>query len=107
MKMITFVRFLIAAASVTAALSVASAAPFCAVFSYGKQCFYYDYNSCMQAAGGAGACVINQEEAHAPSGSAPFCVVASFGTQCFYWDADSCRQAAASSGGACAVNPNR
>ena len=54
------------------------AAPFCAVFSFGKQCYYYDYNACLQAAGTSGACVINQEEAKAPSGSAPFCVVASY-----------------------------
>lgn len=83
------------------------ASPFCAVFSYGKQCYYYDMDSCRQAAGESGACVINQEEAKAPSGGAPFCVVASYGTQCYYYDAQSCRQAAASTGGACAINPNR
>lgn len=83
------------------------AAPFCAVFSYGKQCWYYTYDDCLRAAGSQGACVINQEEARPPSGGAPFCVVTSYGTQCSYYDAQSCRQAAAASGGACAVNPNR
>ena len=83
------------------------AAPFCAVFSYGKQCYYYTYDACLQAAGSQGACVTNNEEVRAPSSGAPFCVVASYGTQCYYYDAQSCRQAAASAGGACAVNPNR
>lgn len=83
------------------------AAPFCAVFSYGSQCFYYDMNSCRQAAGDSGACIINQDEVKPPSSGAPFCVVASYGSQCFYFDAASCRQAASSSGGVCAVNPNR
>ena len=86
---------------------VSEAAPFCAVFSFGRQCYYYDMNSCQQAAGTQGACVINQDEAKAPSGGAPFCVVQSFGTQCYYYDAQACRDAAASSGGACAINPDR
>lgn len=85
----------------------AIAAPYCAVFSYGQQCYYYDWNSCQQAAGSSGACVINQDEAKAPSGSAPFCVVASYGTQCYYHDAQSCRQAAASANAVCAINPNK
>ena len=85
----------------------AIAAPFCAVFSYGKQCFYYNYDSCLRAAGTRGACVINDEEVRAPSSGAPFCVVASYGTQCFYYDAASCRRAAALVDGACAVNSNR
>lgn len=91
----------------TLAASTTFAAPYCAVFSYGKQCYYYDYNACTQAAGSQGACVINQEEAKAPSGSAPFCVVTSYGTQCFYYDAQSCREAAASANAVCATNPNR
>ena len=89
------------------AVSIAYAAPYCAVFSYGRQCYYYDWNTCVQAAGTQGACVINQEEAHPPSGSAPFCVVASYGTQCFYFDAQTCRQAAAAANAVCAINPNR
>jgi hypothetical protein len=84
------------------------AAPFCAVFSFGEQCYYYTYEACVKAAGTQGACVINQKEAKPPSpGGAPFCVVTSYGTQCWYYDAQSCRQAAASSGGVCAINPNR
>ncbi len=83
------------------------AAPYCAVFSYGEQCFYYDWNSCQRAAGNSGACVINQKETQAPSGGAPFCVVASYGTQCFYYDSQSCQRAAAAANAVCAVNPNR
>lgn len=85
----------------------AVAAPYCAVFSFGQQCYYYDWKSCAQAAGNQGACVINQDEVKAPSGGAPFCVVASYGTQCYYYDAQSCRQAAASANAVCAINSNR
>ena len=85
----------------------AQAAPFCAVFSYGRQCYYYTFDSCLKAAGARGACVTNDEDTRPPSGDAPFCVVASFGTQCIYYDAQACRRAAALSNGACAVNPNR
>ena len=99
------VAAIIAIASCTS--SAAFSAPFCAVFSFGRQCYYYDLRTCQQAAGTSGACVINEDEAHPPSGGAPFCVVQSFGTQCYYYDASSCQQAAASSGGACVVNNSR
>jgi len=79
-------------------------APFCAVYSYGRQCFYFDMDSCRRAAGDAGACVINEAEMKRPTSGAPFCVVTSYATQCFYYDAGSCRRAAAQSGGACVVN---
>lgn len=79
------------------------AAPFCTVFSWGKQCLYYDYQSCAQAAGTVGTCIANQEEIHKPSGSGKFCVVTSYATQCLYYDAESCRQVAADSGGVCMV----
>ena len=88
--------------------TVAFAAPFCAVFSYGTQCYYYNMNDCRRAAGSQGACIINQDEVRQPSGGgSPFCVVTGYGTNCWYYNADSCRQAAASSGGACVVNSNR
>lgn len=83
------------------------AAPFCTVFSYGKNCIYYDYNSCLQASGSSGACIVNQDEVRTTSNGGPFCVVASYGTQCIYYDAQSCRQAAASENAACVVNPNK
>ena len=87
----------------------AMAAPFCAVFSYGRQCWYFSYEECLRAAGREGACVVNPEEARPPrrGEGAPFCVVTSFGTQCWYYDAQSCREAARSTDGACVVNPNR
>src|SRR5215469_5751094 len=81
----------------------ATAAPFCAVFATGKQCYYYTYEACLQAVGAQGACVPNQEQSSV-SGNAPFCVVGSAGTQCFYYDVQSCRQAASAEGGMCAVN---
>ena len=78
-------------------------APYCAVFSFGKQCYYYNYKSCIEAAGNQGACVINQEEVKAPSGNAPW---ASYGTQCYYYSAQACRDAADSANVVCAINPN-
>ena len=89
------------------ASTAAFAAPFCAVFSYGTQCYYYDMDSCRSAAGNLGACITNQEEVKQPSGGAPFCVVTSYATQCWYYDAQSCRETAFSSGGTCVVNTNR
>lgn len=84
------------------------AAPYCTVFSWGTQCWYYSYQSCVEAAGTQGACIINQSEVKPPpaASGAPFCVVASYGTQCWYYDAQSCQEAAASADGVCAVNPN-
>jgi hypothetical protein len=79
------------------------AAPFCAVFSYGKQCYFHSLADCQSAAGSQGACVVNQSELKPPTGSTKFCVVTSWGTQCHHFSAESCRQAAASSGGACVV----
>lgn len=85
---------------------IAQAAPFCAVFSYGKQCYYYDLTSCQNAAGTSGACVTNDEETKPASGGGKFCVVTSYATQCFYYDAQSCRSAAASQNGVCKVKDN-
>jgi hypothetical protein len=65
--------------------TTAMAAPFCAVFSFGKQCWYYSYDACLNAVGTSGACVINQSEVRAPSGGAPFCVVDAVGTRCWYY----------------------
>jgi hypothetical protein len=106
---VVVMRAMLLAALVLCAPTQTIAAPFCAVFSYGKQCYYFTYDACMRAAGTSGACIANPDEARAPAGGggAPFCVVSAFGTQCNYYDANSCRQAAASSGGACAVNPRR
>ena len=93
--------------------SVAIAAPYCAVFAWGKQCDYYDLNECLRAAGSHGGCEINQKENKAPSGTAPFCLVTPQGTKCIYDDAPACRMAASIENSAliknavCAVNPNR
>lgn len=42
--------------------SIVGAAPFCAVTSAGTNCWYFDAQSCRQAAGPSGACVVNQNE---------------------------------------------
>lgn len=93
--------------------SVASAAPYCAVFAWGKSCDYSDLNKCLQAAGSDGECETNKEEDKAPSGTAPFCLVTLQGTECIYDDAPACRMAASINNTAliknavCAANPNR
>lgn len=82
---------------------LANAAPFCAVFAHGKQCFYYDLASCQRAAGSSGACITNDDELKPASGAGTFCVVTSYATQCHYYDAQSCRRAASTQGGVCKV----
>ena len=73
----------------------------------GTQCFYFDANTCQQAAATLrGACVANVPVQDA-SGGAPFCLVGGFGAQCIYHDMDACRSAARSVGAACVVNPRR
>lgn len=49
--------------------SAVAAAPFCAVTGVGSNCWYYDVQSCRQAAGPSGACTVNPNEAK--SNSAP------------------------------------
>lgn len=44
------------------------AAPFCVVTGSGTNCFYYDAQSCRQAAGTTGACVVNPNEMQSDSG---------------------------------------
>ena len=93
--------------------SVAIAAPYCAVFAWGKVCDYNGLNECLRAAGSDGECKINQKEDKAPSGTAPFCLVTPRGTECIYDDAPACRMAASINTPAfankvvCAENPNR
>jgi hypothetical protein len=93
--------------------SVAVAAPYCAVFAWGKQCDYVDYKDCLRAAGTHGKCVTNQQEDKASSGTSPFCLVTRYGTKCIYDDAPACRMAASIENSqliknaACVENPNR
>ena len=42
--------------------SAALAAPFCAVFVWGKQCDYGTYEECLRAAGSSGGCEFNSQE---------------------------------------------
>ena len=103
----TIRAILLASMCVAVPLS-ALAAPFCAVTAIGKNCWYFSMDQCRQAAGPAGACVVNGDEVRSTPGGAPFCVATSFGTlNCWYYDARACQQNAQSSGGACVVNPNR
>ena len=83
----------------------AVSAPFCAVFSYDKHCWYYDIESCKEAAGALGICLVNQNEARAPLSGSSYCTVTSSGMNCRFYNAESCRAAAASIGAVCVVNP--
>ena len=97
----------------TLTASVAMAAPYCAVFAWGKQCDYVDYNECLRAAGTHGECVTNRQEDRAPSETAPYCLVTPYGTKCIYDDAPACRMAASIENSqliknaSCVENPNR
>lgn len=48
---------------------LATAAPFCAVTGSGTNCWYYDAQSCRQAAGTGGACVVNPSEVQFEGGT--------------------------------------
>ena len=108
MKIIMLSSFLLALTT-----SVAMAAPYCAVFAWGKQCDYVDYKDCLRAAGSRGQCVRNQQEDKTSPGTAPFCLVTRYGTKCIYDDAPACRMAASIENSqliknaACVENPNR
>lgn len=47
----------------------AEAAPFCAVTGVGTDCSYFDAQTCRQAAGPSGACVVNPNEIRPGTGS--------------------------------------
>ncbi len=80
----------------------APAAPFCAVFSYGRHCWYYTYQECFRAVSGTeGYCAVSSAAIRQPSNVAPFCVVNPYATQCWYYDMELCRGDAAASGGVC------
>jgi hypothetical protein len=51
-----------AAFALLAVPGTSKAAPFCVVTSSGTNCWYYDAESCRQAAGQRGACVVNSNE---------------------------------------------
>lgn len=48
--------------------ALATAAPFCVVTGSGTNCWYYDAQSCRQAAGTTGACVVNSNEMQSVGG---------------------------------------
>jgi hypothetical protein len=108
MKIIMLSSLLLALTS-----GVAMAAPYCAVFAWGKKCDYVDYKDCLRAAGSQGKCATNQQEDKTSSGTAPFCLVTRYGTKCIYDDAPACRMAASIQNSqviknaACVENPNR
>ncbi|MBF0178242.1 MAG: hypothetical protein HQL63_15555 [Magnetococcales bacterium] len=83
-----------------------TAEPFCVVDFAGKRCWYQDVESCRQAAGPRGSCVVNSAGIVAPVGGARYCVVESWQTQCIYNDEGSCRHAAERRRGECITNPN-
>jgi hypothetical protein len=95
---------------------VAGAAPYCAVFAWGKSCDYVSLEACLRAAGTQGGCEANPKEDEAPAGTAPFCLVTPYSRKCIYNDASTCRMAASmersmfiqnGQPGVCEENPKR
>ena len=95
---------------------VAAAAPYCAVFTWGKSCDFVNLEECLRAAGSQGGCEANPVEDEASAGTAPFCLVTPNSRKCIYDDAPTCRMAASmersifvqnGEPGACVENSNR
>lgn len=101
------------------------AAPFCVVDRTGQRCWYYNADSCRQAAARTDGQCVYQDAAPSqqsnpydspqwqgswqgsqpsqPSG-APFCVATSYAKNCFYYSRSQCEQAAERQRGACILN---
>lgn len=95
---------------------VAAAAPYCAVFAWGKSCDFVNLEECLRAAGNQGGCEANRQAEEAPAGTAPFCLVTPYSKKCIYEDAPTCRMAASmersafiqnGEPGVCVENSNR
>lgn len=84
----------------------AGATTYCVVDMYGERCWYHNLETCRQAAGVAGTCVVNRAGMLAPVGGAPWCIVESWRTNCGYRDQASCEQDAYPRRAACIMNPN-
>ncbi len=94
-------RFLIVFLAALACQS-ASAAPFCALYGWGRQCLYPDLDSCLNSVDEAVECVVNEDEIKLPFGDAKYCVVSPYAaTQCLYDNEDDCRMAAKANGALC------
>lgn len=108
MKLITACAFVWMLSAVSA-----GAAPYCAVFPWGKQCEYVTYEDCHRAAGSDGGCEFNPVEDKPAPGTAPYCLVDQVGTQCIYESEPACRMAASIQNSSvvtnakCVENPNR
>lgn len=93
--------------------SVALAAPYCAMFPWGKVCDFATYEDCRRAAGSEGGCEFNREPEKESPGNAPYCLVTQSGSQCIFDSAPACRMAAAIENSEivtraeCRENPNR
>jgi hypothetical protein len=95
---------------------VAAAAPYCAVFAWGKSCDFKNLEECLRAAGSHGGGEANPQAEEAPAGTAPFCLVTPNNKKCIYDGAPTCRMAASmqrsifiqnGEPGVCVENPNR
>ena len=109
-------KIIISCLFVALTTGVAAAAPYCAVFAWGKSCDFVNLEECLRAAGNEGGCEANPKADEAPSGTAPFCLVTPYSKKCIYGDAPTCRMAASmersvfiqnGEPGVCVENPNR
>ena len=83
-----------------------AAPPFCAVTSFGTNCWYHVMDQCRQAVASNGAtCPVAQQQMHQGTNGAPFCVAISRHAplDCRYYTADACQRAARSIAGICFV----
>ena len=83
-----------------------STALYCVVDFGGERCRYHNLETCRQAAGEKGSCVLNRSEIIAPTGGAPFCLVENWRTACIYKSRDGCEKQAAPRHATCLENPN-
>ena len=81
-----------------------SAAPFCASSANNQKCDYYDYSSCVSAAGSKGICTLNEMEMKNPIGEAPFCLATVYSTKCSYYDEAACKSEAKNFASVCIKN---
>jgi hypothetical protein len=82
------------------------AAPFCVSTANSQKCDYYDYTSCISAAGSKGICTLNEMEMKNPIGEAPFCLATVYATKCSYYDEAACKSEANNFASVCIKNKN-
>lgn len=90
----------------------ALATSFCAVYPWGQECTFTNYDACVAAAGSDGGCIFNPQQETPPSDNKAFCLVTDSYSKCVFDDEPPCRLAAnieniqGSTNAECRENPN-